>query len=142
MVRGALGDCKTERAKAPVPLIEPLRSMLAAWWQSSEKPTAGWVLPSRRGGPHASLSNVAYQYVRPILLKKGLAWKSLDCGRRGVATELTEITGSNVAAQQILRHGNLGTTNIYIQQMPRAGVAGLALIEQKHLELASKNGDK
>jgi hypothetical protein len=45
--------------------------------------------------------------------KKKLMWKGLYAGRGGAGTILVDLTGSLVAAQELLRHKSLTTTAMH-----------------------------
>jgi hypothetical protein len=47
------------------------------------------------------------------LAKKKLTWKGLYAGRLGAGTILVNLTGSLVAAQELLRHKSLTTTAMH-----------------------------
>ena len=145
VVRGIVGELKT-RIKAAqdqtcscgmplsqcqrLPLIEPVAIGLDLWRKSSGNPSQGWVFPNRMGRP-MDLAVLARTVIRPILESKDITFKGLYPGRRGAATILTELTGSAIAAQQLLRHQDLNvTTKSYIQMMPDALLGSVKLLEQ------------
>jgi integrase len=128
--RSIVGTTKTEESVASVPVIEPIRSMLA-----SLKVQSGgreWVFPSSRGDrPHSDIN----QLVRLALKSKGIEYRGLYAGRRGAATLLVQLTGNAVAAQYVLRHKNLGTTTaFYVKPVQTAAMEGLKLLESKLAE--------
>ena len=145
VVRGVIGETKT-RIKAAqdqtcscgmplsqcqrLPLIEPVAIGLDLWRKGSGNPSQGWVFPNRMGKP-TDLAVLARSVIRPILSSKNITFKGLYPGRRGAATILTELTGSAIAAQQLLRHQDLNvTTKSYIQMMPDALLGSVKLLEK------------
>ncbi len=71
----------------------------------------------------------------PILAPKNIPWHGLYAGRRAAGTLLTQLTGNAVAAQYVLRHANLGTTEaFYIKPSREEAVTGLRLLEEKLAE--------
>jgi hypothetical protein len=83
--------------------------------------------------PYAQ-DNLCYSTVSGYQQIWKLEWKTLYAGRRGAGTVLTELTGSAIAAQQILRHKKLAvTTGFYVRAMAVAGLEGMKLLEQKAL---------
>ena len=135
VVRGNVGECKTPESVASLPLIQPVKGILALWRQQSGNPTRAWVFPNKNNDP-VDLRELARRVIIPALAAKNIPWKSLYACRRGAGTVLTQLTGSAIAAQQILRHKNLMvTTGFYVKQMPEAGLAGMKL-----LEAAADNG--
>ncbi|HEX3987536.1 MAG TPA: hypothetical protein VHX13_13110 [Acidobacteriaceae bacterium] len=146
VVRGIVGATKT-RIKAAadqlcscglplsscqrLPLIAPVAQPLSAWRKMSGDPTEGWVLSSRSGNP-VNLAELNRRVIAPILNSQGIRFKGLYPGRRGAATILTELTGSAIAAQQLLRHQDLAvTTKNYVQMIPEALLSAVKLLEAK-----------
>src|ERR1051326_1872961 len=89
--RGIVGTTKTEESIASVPLIEPIRSMLATWQLSAAGP---WLFPSSRGDHPLNISQYAQRAIAPILKKNGIKWYGLYAGRRSAATLLVQLTGN------------------------------------------------
>ena len=121
IVRGKLGELKTEDSEASLPLIAPVRIALELWRQKCEDPERVF----RR-----DLKTMIKVTIRPALRKHKITWKGLYAGRRGAATILTELTGDALAAKELLRHKNLSvTTAKYVKQMPEALMRGIKLLE-------------
>jgi integrase len=128
--QGIVGTTKTEESVASVPLISPVREMLAAWKLQSA--VGGWLFPSNRGDKPCDISQYARRAIVPVLKSKNIEWHGLYAGRRGAATLLVQLTGNAVAAQYVLRHKNLATTTaFYVKPVQTAGVEGLRLLEAK-----------
>jgi len=126
--RGIVGTTKTEESVASVPLIEPVKSMLAAWRMSS---AVEWLFPSNRGDHPLNISQYAQRIIAPVLKKKGIKWHGLYAGRRSAATLLVQLTGNAVAAQYILRHKNLATTTaFYVKPVQTAAIEDMKLVEE------------
>jgi integrase len=131
VVRGDVGNLKTDESVASLPLLEPVRTLLFLWNQKSGSPSEGWIFQNRMGKP-TDLRELARRVIIPALAAKGIAWHGLYAGRRGAGTILTELTGDALAAQVILRHKNLSTTTgFYVKQVPTAGANGLRLLEER-----------
>jgi integrase len=127
--RGIVGTTKTEESVASVPLIEPVRSMLAAWKITSAG-SGEWLFASNRGDHPLNISQYAQRVIAPVLKKKGMDWQGLYAGRRSAATLLVQLTGNAVAAQYILRHRNIATTTaFYVKPVQTAAVEGMRLVE-------------
>jgi integrase len=136
VVYGKIGETKTSESVASLPLIRPVLIPLELWHGKSRSPSQGWVFPNGKAKP-ISMNNLQNRIIRPVLEEKGIEWKGLYAGRRGAGTILTQLTGSAIAAQQILRHKNLSvTTGYYVKQIPTAGLEGMKL-----LEAAASNGN-
>jgi hypothetical protein len=62
----------------------------------------------------------------------GQRWLGLYAGRRGAASILTQLTGSPIAASQLLRHSNSGVTwKHYIKSDRTELASGMKLLETK-----------
>jgi integrase len=130
--RGIVGTTKTEESVASVPLIEPLKSLLAAWRLQSK---SEWIFPSNRGDRPLNISQFAQRVIAPVLKSKNIKWHGLYAGRRGAATLLVQLTGNAVASQYVLRHRNIATTQaFYVKPVQTAAVEGLRLLESKLAE--------
>jgi integrase len=128
-VRGVIEDTKTPESAATLPLIDQVRVPLELWRQKSGSPSEGWVFPNRFNNP-INLRALARNTIRPILDKKQLEWKGLYAGRRGAGTILVDLTGSLVAAQELLRHKSLTTTAMhYKKQTENALPNGMRLLQ-------------
>jgi integrase len=130
--RGVVGTTKTPESVASLPVIEPVRQMLAAWKISAKNE---WVFPSTRGDCPIDVSDYGKRVIRRLVEKHGIVWRGLYSGRRGAATVVTQLTGNALAAQVILRHKNLAvTTAHYVKPSREAAVNGLKLLEAKLME--------
>lgn len=136
--RGIVGTTKTEESVASVPLIEPLKSLLAAWRLQS---TSEWVFPSNRGDRPMDISGFGKRVIAPLVKSKNIKWNGLYAGRRGAATLLVQLTGNAVASQYVLRHKNIATTQaFYVKPVQTAAVDGLKLLEAKLQERKNNGG--
>jgi len=126
--RGQAADCKTETSKAPIPLIEPLRSLLRDFKQSQTVlAPSQHVLVNSLLRP-LDLAGLAHRIIRPVLKERGLEWKGYYAGRRGLATLLANTNPQ--AAMGMLRHATLNTTQgFYIKQIPSATIEAMNALE-------------
>jgi integrase len=100
----------------------------------SGKPSKGWVFPNEVGKP-ISIRDYVAKVLRPAI---GDGWKSLYAFRRGAASILTQLTGSPIAAAQLLRHKNfIVTMKAYIKADRTALVDGSKLVETKWKQLST-----
>jgi integrase len=130
--RGITGTTKTPESVASVPLIEPLKSLLAVWQLQAK---SDWLFPSNRGDRPLNISQFAQRVIAPVLKAQNIAWHGLYAGRRGAATLLVQLTGNAVASQYVLRHKNIATTQaFYVKPVQTAAVYGLKLLESKLTE--------
>jgi integrase len=135
--RGIVGTTKTPESVASVPLIEPLKSLLAAWRLQAK---SEWVFPSNRGDRPMDISQFAQRTIAPLLKSTNIAWHGLYAGRRGAATLLVQLTGNAVASQYVLRHKNIATTQaFYVKPVQTVAVEGLRLLESKLAERKTTN---
>lgn len=144
VVRRKVGETKTPESVASLPLIQPVKGLLQLWRTrcavDGNVNTSGWIFENRSGNP-ADLKDIIKRVIKPALEAKGIEWKTLYAGRRGAGTVLTALTGSAIAAQQILRHKNLAVTEgFYVKEMPEEGFKGMKLLETK--ALAARNGEE
>jgi len=137
IVRGKECTPKSKSSTAPVPLIAPVLGALQRWNKASGFPKTGWVFLNDKGKPQ-DLKSVIQRKVVPVVEKADLPWYGTHAFRRGTGTMLTELTGDALSAKQVLRHANVSTTTAaYVKEMPKEGVAGLKLFEQKVLTAGS-----
>jgi len=135
-------DPKTASAAKPVPVIEPLRELLADLRAREGKPDSGPILRGVKGKP-LSLDMLARVLIRPVLRNranyrngqskdwKPLEWRGYYSLRRGIATQLNTITRDPMAAKGLLRHSSVNTTlTHYIKPVPEVTANGMAQVEQ------------
>lgn len=142
---------KTPGSAKPVPVIEPLASILAKLRQKDGNPASGPILRGVKGKP-LDLHNLASRVVRPTLkrcavcnesesdhekadhdfrlnesLPKWHGWYAL---RRGVATAVTALSKDSLAAKGLLRHSSISTTQRhYIKDVPSTTLDAMKLLE-------------
>lgn len=104
-----IGDPKTRRSKAPVPVIERLARMLDAHRLAMGNPQSGWIFTGDAGNP-LHLDNLARRIIRPLLEKAGLEWHGWHAFRRGLATNLERLGVRPHVVTAILRHSDPSVT--------------------------------
>jgi integrase len=116
---------KTEGSVAPVPVIEPLRSIL-----NGQRGERGFILAGPSGKP-INLSNLARRVIVPALQKKQIPWYGWYALRRGIATLATAVENT-LAAKGLLRHTNVSTTSqFYVKDAPEETQSAMAKIEKR-----------
>jgi len=141
---------KTESSVKPVPVIEPLRSILVELREGDRNASTGPILRGPSGSP-LDLVNLAERVVKPALLRcavckqreakhagachdfqldetlpKWHGWYSL---RRGVATAVADLSNS-LAAKGLLRHSSVSTTERhYIKDVPESTLQAMKQLE-------------
>jgi integrase len=141
---------KTESSVKPVPVIEPLGSILAELRAADGNPSSGPILRGPSGSP-LDLDNLAERVVKPALLRCAVCkrpeskhveanhdfqldqslpqWHGWYALRRGVATAVANLSDS-LAAKGLLRHSSVSTTERhYIKDVPESTLQAMKLLE-------------
>jgi integrase len=120
---------KTAASSKPVPVIEPLRSILTELRATDGNPDAGPILRNHVGKP-LNLDNLAKRKVRPILMVSGMQWHGWYSLRRGIATLLSAVEKDAMAAKGLLRHASVTTTQRhYIKEVPEVTLKAMKKVE-------------
>jgi integrase len=122
---------KTEASAMSVPIIEPLRSILADLRERDGNPATGPILRGSSGAA-LNLDNAARRIVRPLLKAANMEWHGWYSLRRGVATTLTSLSrDSGQSSKGLLRHTSLATTQRhYIKDVPENTLTAMNQLEQ------------
>jgi integrase len=131
VVNGVVGDTKTEESKQPVPLIQPVLSLIVAWHQQCGSPSMGWIFGSSKPNRPLNIENFKTRVIRPCVEEAGLIWKAAYAGRRGVATMLVDLTNGLVAAKELLRNQWATVAKFYGKQTQKALPAAMKQLEEK-----------
>jgi integrase len=122
-------ETKTAQSCSPVPVIDPLRAILAELRKADGNPDAGPILRSALGKP-LNLDNLAKRKVRPILEEAGLKWHGWYALRRGIATLVSSVEKDAMAAKGLLRHASVVTTQKhYIKEVPEITQKAMEKVE-------------
>jgi integrase len=106
---------KTDRSKAPVPVVPRLATMLEAFRSHSGRSHDGYIFQTRSRSP-LDLDNLARREIKPIFAVNQIPWFGWHAFRRGLATNLHSLGVDDKTIQGILRHSSLATTQaIYIK---------------------------
>ena len=142
---------KTKSSEKPVPVIEPLATILAELREADRNPATGPILRGPSGKP-LDLHNLANRVVIPALeacvhckrdqsehrdaehdyrrderLPQWRGWYSL---RRGVATAISALSKDSLAAKGLLRHSSVSTTQRhYIKDVPETTLEAMKRLE-------------
>lgn len=117
--KGQVGATKTEHRRATVPVIPQLAKILEAYWTCINKPEEGWVWPASRGTLPLDMNNLLQREIMPALKKAKLEWHGWHAFRRGLASNLSDLDVPDDVIQQILRHGDIGTTQRFYRKTRR-----------------------
>jgi integrase len=133
VVRGRPDETKTPQSVRQLPLISPVRELMAGWREQCMNPVEGWLF--QNAGRVINLDAFSKHHLKPVVVAAGLEWHGLYAGRRGAATNLVALTGSVSAAYQVLGNSLAVVMQKYIKPDQSQGLAGL-----KMLEAAATNG--
>src|SRR5262249_6250132 len=127
-VYGEIGETKTERREAPVLLIEPVKSLLAAWRKECGNAKSGWMVVSSRNGHGESkpldYSAFARRHIAPAAKRAGVKWAGLYAGRRGCGTVIAHLAPQrHLASAAVLRNTQETALKNYIGHDNEVGVA-------------------
>ncbi|HTE88708.1 MAG TPA: hypothetical protein VK639_07145 [Terriglobales bacterium] len=129
---------KTQSSLKPVPVIEPLRTILTELRQSEGNPMSGTILRGESGKP-LNLDNLARRVVIPTLKAAGIIWQGWYSLRRGIGTLTSTIAHDPQAAKGMLRHSNLSTTMThYIKDVPEVTEQAMLAVEKLCSDCAVK----
>jgi integrase len=121
---------KTAESAKPVPIIEPLRSILAELREMEGSQLEGPILRGPKAGQPLNLDNLARREMRDILLKAGIEWHGWYSLRRGIATMIQTVEKDPMAAKGLLRHSSVITTQKhYIKDVPETTLNAMKKVE-------------
>jgi integrase len=133
---------KTEGSEKFVPIIEPLRSIMATLRKADGNPSSGPILRGPSGKP-LDLHNLVNRVVIPTLKKAGLSWHGAYSMRRGVSTTVTAISKDPLAAKGLMRHSSVSTTaRHYIKDVPENTLKAMKQLETLCNDCATEQGTK
>jgi len=123
--RNTVGDPKTAKSKAPVPVISQLAQRLDAHRKRCGNPVAGPIFANSLG--HPLDLNACYQReMKDVLKRAGLLWHGWHGFRRGLASNLNRLGVDDSVIQRILRHSTVATTqNHYIKTASPDAIAAM-----------------
>ncbi|HEV1993872.1 MAG TPA: hypothetical protein VGR03_06050 [Candidatus Acidoferrum sp.] len=120
---------KTPESSQPVPVIEPLRSILTELRKVDGDPESGPILRGPSSKP-LNLDNLSRRVVIPTLKAAGLEWHGWYSLRRGIGTLVHTIEKNAMAAKGLLRHCSVTTTQRhYIKDVPEITLNAMKKVE-------------
>jgi integrase len=129
--RGVCGKPKSKKALRSIPIIQPVRGLLIL--QRAKCGDGVWVFPNTEDGA-LNLDLFATQVIRPTLRKAKIEWKGYHAGRRGLGTELRQITGNSTAGRDVLGHATTQVTETHYEgRSPEVAFGALKQLEAKAL---------
>ena len=144
MWRDKVGEGKTEESIASVPVIEPLRGLLAKLLESAkEKGQAeGYILQNAAGNP-LSLDALNHRVITPALEKAGIEWHGYYPGRRGISSLVTDTSKNALNSTGLLRHSTpITALKHYTRAQKDSITAAMETIEAQFAALAEKTESK
>lgn len=128
--RSSIGDPKTEKSKAPVPVIPQVAERLAAHRGMCANPFAGPIFANSFGRP-LDLDCLYQRMMKEVLRKAGITWKGWHGFRRGLASNLNRLGVDDSIIQSILRHSTVVTTqNHYIKTARPDAIAAMRRLSE------------
>ena len=128
--RNSIGDPKTEKSKAPVPVIPQVAERLAVHRGMCVNPFTGPIFANSFGRP-LDLDGLYRRMMKDVLLKAGITWKGWHGFRRGLASNLNRLGVDDSIIQSILRHSTVATTqNHYIKTARPDAVAAMRRLSE------------
>jgi integrase len=123
--RNTVGDPKTAKSKAPVPVIPQLAALLDAHRLKCGNPAVGPIFINSAG--HPLDLNACYQrQAKEVLKRAGILWHGWHGFRRGLASNLNRLGVDDSVIQRILRHSTVATTqNHYIKTASHDAIAAM-----------------
>jgi integrase len=107
--RGHALEPKTRQSRAPVPIIAKLAERLDCHRTLSGSPTKGLIFTSPVGNA-VNLDALTAHVIVPLVTKVGVSWHGWHAFRRGLATNLHQLSIADKTIQRILRHANVAVT--------------------------------
>ena len=104
--RGFITDPKTEKSKAPVPVIPQLAARLDSYRKTCGQPSSGAMFANGLGNP-LDLEWLYRTHIKDVLRRAGVQWTGWHAFRRGLASNLNRLGVDDSIIQSILRHSTV-----------------------------------
>lgn len=131
---------KTVDSTNPVPIIEPLKSILQKLRELEGNPQSGYILSAYTTKEKSLSLDYLARQIKPLLAAKGIEWKGgYYPQRHGLATKIKATTGNTLDATGALRHSDTTTTDRnYIHPVPDNVRKAMRRVEQDALDLMDR----
>jgi integrase len=134
--RGHVGEPKTEKSKAPVPVIQQLSERLDSHRELCRNPLTEPIFANSLGRP-LDLERLYRVDMKDVLTRAGITWAGWHSFRRGLASNLNRLGVDDSVIQAILRHSTVTITQAcYIKTARVDAVAAM-----RQLSAALKNSN-
>jgi integrase len=110
-------------------MARPLAEMLNAKWMNSGMPKEGKVFANSKGLEH--LRGVVYVSFKKVARELGMSWLTLKTFRKLAATWVQQSTGDIRAAQKLLGHTSIRTTELYLGCGSEAKAIAVKALEER-----------
>jgi integrase len=110
--RGFVSDPKTEKSKAPVPVIPQLAERLGTYRKACGNPSSGPIFANSMGRP-LDLEWLYRTQMKEVFSKANIEWAGWHAFRRGLASNLNRLGVDDSIIQSILRHSTVATTQTH-----------------------------
>jgi integrase len=107
--RSHVGEPKTVRSKAPVPVIPELAERLNAHRKACHNPCTGPIFANSIGKP-LDLDGLYRGHMKDVLTRAEIEWVGWHGFRRGLASNLNRLGIDDSVIQAILRHSDIAVT--------------------------------
>jgi integrase len=142
--RNSVGDPRTAKSKAPVPVIPQLAQRLEAHCKRCGDRRTGPIFANSVG--HPLDLNACYQReMKDVLKRAEISWHGWHGFRRGLASNRNRLDVDDSVIQRILRHSTVATTqNHYIKTASPDAIAAMRQFSEALLcsACAPDGGDK
>jgi integrase len=133
--RSHVGAPKTDRSKAPVPVIPQLADRLQAHWVACGRPSSGPIFANSLGKP-LDLDALYRRQMKDVLAKAAVKWVGWHGFRRGLASNLNRLGVDDSVIQAILRHSDVSVTQrCYIKTTRPDAVAAMRRLSDRVTEI-------
>jgi integrase len=123
----SVGEPKTAKSKAPVPVIPQRALRLDEHRIRSGKPATGPIFKNSIGGP-LDLNACYQREMKDVLKRTRISWHGWHGFRRGLASNLNRLGVDDSVIKRILRHSTVQVTqNHYIKTASPDAVAAMRL---------------
>ncbi len=136
VVAGIVGDTKTKTSKAPIPIVNTLKKVLAVHLRNNSGD--GYIFHGETGKP-IRFENLARRDIIPKLTSKKVEWHGLHACRRGLSTILHDKGVDVLVVKHILRQSVEGVAEKhYIKPSLKRMRKALELVEEQYLKIQKK----
>ena len=132
--RKEIGKLKTEQSADTVPLIQPLKSLLATLRTQSPD---GFILQNYAGKP-LDVDSLSTRVIAPAMEKAGIEWFGYYPARRGYSSIVAEVSKNPLHSAALLRNSLETNVKHYTAVSAEAKAASAKLVEQAALALMTK----